>query len=217
MYCQRLEVNKGATVSYSDSQSNIFCSIPHWGESAAVNLVISQLYHQVRALKTRPGSNQEVLVVQADNCVGENKNKYVLAFLTCLVSKRWYRQVYFFFMMAGHTHTHIDAVLFKNLNTTRQSDDFLTPRDLLEFIPAKHFHQPNIPQLVFLEDIYDWKTYFEPHLNELHGHTFPHAFRIAWESDSDVYFSPTASVQCHPHSEIKVLPFVYVVYWSNIL
>ena len=47
------------------------------------------------------------LHVQVDNCVGEDKNKYVLGYLAMLVSLRVAETVELHFMIVGHTHIKI--------------------------------------------------------------------------------------------------------------
>jgi hypothetical protein len=55
----------------------------------------------------------QCLYLQLDNCVGENKNRYVFAFLSLLVAKGIFKQVYVGFLMVGHTHEDVDAMFSK--------------------------------------------------------------------------------------------------------
>jgi hypothetical protein len=97
-----MKIQVGGTTSFS----TLFVYAPHWGEGCKVNIVCTQLCHQIRRLKTSngPESEADTLLVQADNAGSENKNKNVLAFLSMLVFHGWYRRVYFNFLVPGHTH-----------------------------------------------------------------------------------------------------------------
>lgn len=44
------------------------------------------------------------LYVQADKCGRENKNKFFLAFMALLVSRKLVKEVLVSFLMVGHTH-----------------------------------------------------------------------------------------------------------------
>jgi hypothetical protein len=43
-----------------------------------------------------------------DNCVKDNKNKYLLAFLSLLMAKEVFQEVKLKFLVVGHTHEDID-------------------------------------------------------------------------------------------------------------
>lgn len=58
--------------------------------------------------KRRGGKLPPVLYLQADNCPKDNKNKYMLAFLTHLIQKRVFLKIRYSFLMVGHTWTDID-------------------------------------------------------------------------------------------------------------
>ena len=79
--------------------SNLVCTAIHrvltrlFGKSYAMNGHMMRIKH---------------LHVQVDNCVGENKNNFVLGFLAMLVSMEIVENVEIHFMMVGHTHIKID-------------------------------------------------------------------------------------------------------------
>ena len=56
-----------------------------------------------------------------DNCWRENKNKYVLSYLSYLVQVNVFRHIYINFMLVGHTHNDVDqlfSVISKHFNDT---------------------------------------------------------------------------------------------------
>ena len=52
----------------------------------------------------------ENLLLQLDNCAGENKNHYLFAYLSLLVAKGVFKTVHLGFLMVGRTHEDIDAM-----------------------------------------------------------------------------------------------------------
>jgi hypothetical protein len=54
--------------------------------------------------------------LQADNCTGEAKNRYVIAFLAYLVQRGWFLECQLSFMLQYHTHEDID----QNFSTCSQ-------------------------------------------------------------------------------------------------
>lgn len=66
--------------------------------------------HRLHTLHSDPASKLHIshLHLQLDNCVGENKNNIVMAFLASLVDAGVIGVVEANFMMVGHTHGKID-------------------------------------------------------------------------------------------------------------
>jgi len=65
------------------------------------------------------------LLLQMDNCVRENKNKYVMGFLAFLVEQRYFVEIEMGFLMVCHTHEDIDQS-FSCLSRHLQRNDALT-------------------------------------------------------------------------------------------
>ncbi|KIC70666.1 hypothetical protein DB44_GU00020 [Candidatus Protochlamydia amoebophila] len=68
-----------------------------------------------------------MLYLQADNCAAENKNVYMLAFLSLLVSLDIFQEVYLSFLLVGHTHEDINQ-LFSTAQTKFHTSSIHTPR-----------------------------------------------------------------------------------------
>jgi hypothetical protein len=68
-----------------------------------------------------------VLYLQADNCAGENKNKFMFAFLSLLVSLDIFQDVFLSFLLVGHTHEDIDQ-MFSAAQTKYKCSTIHTPR-----------------------------------------------------------------------------------------
>ena len=52
----------------------------------------------------------ENLLLQLDNWAGENKNRYLFAYLSLLVAKGVFKIVHLGFLMVGHTYEDIDEM-----------------------------------------------------------------------------------------------------------
>ena len=63
----------------------------------------------VRALLMYPPPLPDVLYLQLDNCSGDNKNAWVLAFAHWLVEAGVFQKVKLSFLVVGHTHEDIDG------------------------------------------------------------------------------------------------------------
>ena len=70
----------------------------------------------------------QCLYLQLDNCAGENKNRYVFAFLSLLVAKGIFKQIYVGFLMVGHTHEDVDAMFSKFSESMRIKDAYTLPQ-----------------------------------------------------------------------------------------
>ena len=89
------------------------------GASAGADGTVNAI---ARSLKWLDRVNRvgKVLYLQLDNTSGDNKNRYVMAFLAFLVQIRIFEKVKVSFMEVGHTHEDIDqffSVIANNVRT----------------------------------------------------------------------------------------------------
>jgi hypothetical protein len=81
-----------------------------------------------------------------DNAAGDNKNRFVFCFLSLLVAKGIFREVYVNFMLVGHTHDDIDA-LFGRWSMLLRKDNFPTiPLLMKSFMEVESI--PTVPHLI---------------------------------------------------------------------
>ena len=59
-----------------------------------------------------------------DNCARENKNQYVLAYLSYLVKSNLFNKVYLNFLKVGHTHIDVDALFRLVSNQMKRKNVF---------------------------------------------------------------------------------------------
>ena len=69
----------------------------------------------------------ENLLLQLDNCAGENKNRYLFAYLSLLVARGVFKTVQLGFLMVGHTHEDIDAMFSRFSEKLRVTQTYTLP------------------------------------------------------------------------------------------
>ncbi|XP_068680383.1 uncharacterized protein [Montipora foliosa] len=116
-----------------------------------------------------------VLYLQFDNCVRENKNRFMFALLALLVEEKIFEKIRVNFLPVGHTHEDIDAffgVYSKHLDKL----DVYTVIELLKALESC-MRQPT-PKPFMLKIVYDIKLWIAEHAEELHEHTVPKCFKF---------------------------------------
>lgn len=132
------------------------------------NEVISFL-HQF--LATREIATPHIRL-HADNCRGQNKNKYVLWYLLWLAATGRVEHVELKFMIKGHTHFIVDSGIGHIKREFRRADVFC-----LEHWAhvINRSATTNVARVVDGNDVYDWKTGLAPYFKALNGiSTFQH-------------------------------------------
>lgn len=110
-YGNRFTMVLGGLIDHAQGKHLFLHPQPFWPKDA--NLVISTLFHHICTCIlscTVPHSRPSTLYLQADNCAGENKNIYMLTFLSPLISLDMFQEIYLSFLLVGHTHEDIDQL-----------------------------------------------------------------------------------------------------------
>jgi hypothetical protein len=74
----------------------------HGGFYCLVALKVSENFINAKSLLKK-------LFFQMDNCVKDNKNRHLLAFLFFLIIRKVFEEVQLGFLVVGHTHENIDG------------------------------------------------------------------------------------------------------------
>ncbi|XP_052787711.1 uncharacterized protein LOC128222654 isoform X2 [Mya arenaria] len=107
------------------------------------------------------------LYLQADNCVRENKNQYVLGFCELLVKERIFNEVHLSFLPVGHTHEDIDSK-FASIADSLRTKNVESVGSLLKVLEKPE-------EIRSLFDVRGWIT---PYLNKIVQITNPLYFKI---------------------------------------
>lgn len=177
---KRLKVGCIGLWNHGRKQRELYWQLPIWPPDS--NTIISIIWHHICEV-----SKQEplppTLYVQLDNCYRENKNVYILSFLEWMVQLGIFKKIRLSFMVVGHTHCDIDqlhSVWIKWLNN--HSCD--TPGDLS--LHMTEIFQKKTPTCQFVPVVYDFKEWFIHHIQPTGGHSEPHCFKIAKDSNEKV-------------------------------
>ena len=83
--------------------------IGHEDIASDPNWVVETLYRTLKKLE-EDGPLPETLYLQLDNCFRENKNTYLMAYLSWLIERGAFKNIFVSFLPTGpRTHTHTRA------------------------------------------------------------------------------------------------------------
>jgi len=111
------------------------------------------------------------LLLQMDNCVKDNKNHHLLAFLSLLTTQEVFKEVQLGFLVVGHTHENIDGSFGYLSKTLKEQNNYV----MVDLMKSFMFSQdcPFILQLI--QEIFYFKSWVNGYLNDgpyiLVGHT----------------------------------------------
>jgi hypothetical protein len=128
------------------------------------NEVISFLHEFLATRKIKTPT----IRIHADNCRGQNKNKYVIWYLIWLAATGRVRHIELKFMVKGHTHFIVDSGIGHTKRELRKSDVFCLAHW------AKVINRSattNKARVVDGNDVYDWKKALSPYFKAFNGIT----------------------------------------------
>lgn len=179
----KVAVSAVGTISHSTSHRNYFFFLPFWTKNP--NLILTVLFFQIvqlLATLSSSGHHPPILFLQLDNAASENKNRYLLAFLSWLVYHKWFFEIVVCFLPPGHTHIDIDQ-MFSTFAIWLLSHSVFFISNLVDKL--KTCYKPHHGG-TFLPHIYNWKGFFAPHMKDIKGLSAPHAFLIRLQPDNSV-------------------------------
>lgn len=80
-------------------------------------------------MKSSEGDLPNVLFVQLDNCTRENKNRFFMSYLQCLVHWKVFNEIVASFLPIGHTHEDVDQA-FSSTSARLKTHNAVTLEDL---------------------------------------------------------------------------------------
>ncbi|XP_064397846.1 uncharacterized protein LOC135344551 [Halichondria panicea] len=163
------------------------------------NVTIHVLLKSLIALDHLP----PVLNIQLDNTAKENKNKFFLGFCALLVERKIFTKVRVNFLPVGHTHEDIDQ-LFSRISKQLTLKGAESLPDLQKQITQSSTPTPTVEVLNTISDVRSW---LEPCIDGLNGHSLPHCFKFFLEDGKAVmYFRHWSSdAWCNADVAVKLL------------
>lgn len=132
-------------------QTNYVLPEGHWPGDKGINSIASFLYHDI-LLNHRDKTS---ISYMADNCGGQNKNKYMMWFLSFL-SITLGKTISLRFLIAGHTKNFCDAC-FGLCKRSLRGKDIFTPHDVIA--AYKESGRCNLVATPRGVTFYDWKKF----------------------------------------------------------
>ncbi len=86
------------------------------------------------------------LLLQMDNCVKDNKNRHLLAFLSLLIVRDVFEEVKLGFLVVGHTHEDIDGCFGYLSKKLREENNYILVDLMKAFMIS--LKRPFIPQSI---------------------------------------------------------------------
>ena len=125
------------------------------------------------------------LYLQLDNSAKDNKNQYLMAFLSMLTARGIFKEIQVGFLLVGHTHEDIDAY-FSHLSKALKSKNTFVVADLMKaFMESQELSF--LPE--FIQEVGDFKSFVKGYLcsgtSRLIGLGEMHLFHFYVENDGN--------------------------------
>lgn len=146
-------------VSCSNTGNAYVFGLPegHWPNEKSANSVISMLNYAMN-LPNESRARGETLLLSADNCGGQNKNRFVLWYLAWLVCTGREKRVELDFMIPGHTKNVVDGRFGLVKRLVRRSD-VVVPAEMMKIIQDSCDTTTCVPSVNVTWR--DWKEYLQ--------------------------------------------------------
>ena len=153
----------------SDREVLIFDSMEHIPHNP--NMIIDALQKTLKHVEKRNGGVlPPTLYLQFDNCLRENKNAYMCAYLSMLIERGVFQRIFMSFLPVGHTHDIVDQVNSR-LSVACRNVDIPSREDLIEIMKDSYTPEPKV---IKLDKIADFKRLVNPngdsHYRDAHIH-----------------------------------------------
>ena len=113
------------------------------------NLTIETLHRVLSDIKNaRKGQLPQTLYLQLDNCTGQNKNNYLMAYLSLLVEWGVFKEIEVGYLPVGHTHEDIDQ-MFSRFAIALETNDAITVSELLRVCQKAYHPTPATEELKY--------------------------------------------------------------------
>ena len=157
------------------------------------NTVISMLHHQLLHI-----TKEKVVRMHANNCVGQNKNKTVMAYLCWRTITGLSDEMSLSFMRVGHTRCSVDAK-FGRLKQSYRKSDVDTMDDVVRSVAESC--AANIP-LRFCWEWFKWDEFLSASFKAIPGIRQHQHFRAVKSKPGSIFVKASCSAE---EKEIKLL------------
>eukprot|EP00171_Calliarthron_tuberculosum_P005258 IDg5258t1 len=157
-------------VSTSNLNCNFIFGLPEgfWPNGKSANEVLSMLSYVLQLHRRQ--QNFKTLLLHADNCAGQNKNRFVIWYMCLLVMCGHHECVSYIFLVAGHTKNICDGA-FGHVKRLYRASNVYTPFQMMNVIERSAKTSRCIPSTAV--DWRIWKTVLERYF------TVPSALQVS--------------------------------------
>ncbi len=175
---------------------SIYC-FPKGSWSKNYNVILTVLHKVLDLLLSK--HHPHTLYVQTDNCYGENKNRWFMAYCTWLVSMGTFKKAQHSFLTVGHTYEEIDEMFHCFKAHLRSKQFVFSVQAILDLFETTYqeSHPEYDVRAHWLENVWNFGDWFDPHLIPFKGHRSPHSFVYSANNDTAL-----ATVRTLKHSYI---------------
>ena len=129
------------------------------------NLSIDCLQRTLQKIEERDGFLPPNLCIQFDNCARENKNAYMVAYLTWLLERGVFKRIQMSFLPVGHTHNGCDQCASCSSIACR-NNNVVTLQDLIGLIEKSYYP---LPEVEYIAEVAHVKKMMNPELKPQYG------------------------------------------------
>jgi len=141
-----------------------WCYPKYSGGASMICTVLLDVVNKIKAKTPLP----PVLLIQADNCGRENKNRVVVGFIAYLVQRHVFECVELHFLLVGHTHSIIDALFATVYRAVKYKNVYTIDNMIEELDGVLEGQGGNVHDE--LHEIANFNDYFSPsNMNDVHG------------------------------------------------
>lgn len=151
-------------------ETDIYCLTEgHWPNCKTADTVASMLSHSIHRAKTKIGREVKNIKLHADNCGGQNKNRFMLWYFLWRVTINLEHDIELYFLVAGHTKNRVDGS-FGSVKRKLKQKSVETPSQMAEVID----NSSECNRVVYCDDVYwsKWKDFLS------NIYTIPSSFKI---------------------------------------
>jgi hypothetical protein len=182
---QRVKFEVFGLIDHSFSTRSYATHFQHWSHDPNLNL--SLLFSYLRKCRMA-GKLSDKLILNTDNCFRDNKNKYTFAFLIMLIHYGWFSSVEFHLLMPGHSHYCVDRDCFACIGRKKWAANCPHPEHFWDKFLPSCFTSPSVipPTKLDIDAVWDWKTFFSPHIGNVSGYAHVRSFKFTKNSSNSV-------------------------------
>ncbi len=143
------------------------------------------------------------LFIQVDNCTRENKNRYFLSYIECLLMWNVFKEIEVSFLPIGHTHEDIDQA-FSTTSAKLSTNNAITLRDLHKELGTVYNRHTVV---CHMRHVINWSDLCEQEqvLTNVKNFTTYRYFKFKSHVNSDCNISVELTVRANVYDEWKQL------------